>query len=366
MSASSRGAVESPQAVSARLAPSPRRACLNGLTSLTIWFAVSLLCIHVQIDVSAAQGSSAGAEPTSRSASKAGPVQIDVPGVLLAEPASEIALPLGLTPANKIPRNSLVRIRGLPSTAALSDGHAIAPGAWAVPIGALGRLRLALPVGSAGKSEIIVTLVTVDGEVLAETKSTLIIGAAQLIAPDTPQERASVATTAPPPIVAPAQPAPVVPSAGPPVPSAAQRAPSAPQAAPAAPSEGSSTTAASSRPASAPPPERSLPPGAAPSASPSQPRLSPEARARAQGMIERGEALWRDGDIASARSFFERAAEEGLAEGALALGGTYDSYELARLRARGPKSDASLARRWYEKARDLGSAEAAERLRRLP
>ena len=59
-------------------------------------------------------------------------------------------------------------------------------------------------------------------------------------------------------------------------------------------------------------------------------------------------------------------SEEGLAEGALALGGTYDSYELARLRARGPKSDASLARRWYEKARDLGSAEAAERLRRLP
>jgi TPR repeat protein len=82
-------------------------------------------------------------------------------------------------------------------------------------------------------------------------------------------------------------------------------------------------------------------------------------------MVKRGETLWRDGDVASARSFFERAAEEGLAEGALALGGTYDPYELGRMRARGPKADNALARRWYEKARDLGSSEATERLRRF-
>lgn len=301
-----------------------------------------------------AQSPSAPADSTAQ-----GQPQIDLPGVLLAEPASEIALPIGVAPIDRIPRNTLVRIRGLPALAALSDGHSIAPGAWAVPIAALSQLRLVLPVGLSGKSEIVVTLVTLDGLVLAEAKTALVVGAAKLIAPDTPQERASVATASPPPALPKTEPKPQ------PVPPAASRPspPPAPAEAPRqAPAEGSSTTAAASRPPAAP--ERATPPTAAPAAV-VPPALSPEVRARAQAMVQRGENLWRDGDVASARSFFERAAEEGLAEGALALGGTYDAYELGKMRARGPKADNALARRWYEKARDLGSSEASERLRRF-
>jgi TPR repeat protein len=63
--------------------------------------------------------------------------------------------------------------------------------------------------------------------------------------------------------------------------------------------------------------------------------------------------------------FFQRAAESGLPQGALALGGTYDPEELAKLKVIGLRPDHDAARKWYEKARELGSSEAAGRLQRL-
>jgi TPR repeat protein len=49
----------------------------------------------------------------------------------------------------------------------------------------------------------------------------------------------------------------------------------------------------------------------------------------------------------------------------MALAGTYDPVELARLRVAGVQPDVALARQWYEKARELGAKEADERLRQL-
>jgi len=62
---------------------------------------------------------------------------------------------------------------------------------------------------------------------------------------------------------------------------------------------------------------------------------------------------------------FRRAAEAGLAESALALGGTFDPVELSKLRVLGLQPDVASARQWYEKARQLGAREAEDRLRRL-
>lgn len=94
--------------------------------------------------------------------------------------------------------------------------------------------------------------------------------------------------------------------------------------------------------------------------------MTREAVKRAESFMARGAQQLREGNIAAARLFFERAAEEGHAEAALALGGTYDARELARLRTQGIKTDAQAARRWYERARDLGSSAAADRLQALP
>jgi hypothetical protein len=82
--------------------------------------------------------------------------------------------------------------------------------------------------------------------------------------------------------------------------------------------------------------------------------------------LKLGAELMAAGDVAAARMMFERVAESGDAGGAFALAETFDPAVLAAMRLRGSIApDPALARRWYEKARDLGSAAAAERIARL-
>jgi hypothetical protein len=81
---------------------------------------------------------------------------------------------------------------------------------------------------------------------------------------------------------------------------------------------------------------------------------------------KRGAELMARGDITAARMMFQRAAEAGEAAAAFALAETYDPVVLWTLRVRrGIAPDLALARSWYEKARDLGSSAAPERIVRL-
>jgi hypothetical protein len=88
-------------------------------------------------------------------------------------------------------------------------------------------------------------------------------------------------------------------------------------------------------------------------------RLPPEEVAV---LVRRGEDLVASGDLAAARLLLQRAAEAGDARAALALAATYDPVVLEHMRTQGIASDASLARAWYEKAKQFGSAEASRRL----
>jgi TPR repeat protein len=64
--------------------------------------------------------------------------------------------------------------------------------------------------------------------------------------------------------------------------------------------------------------------------------------------------------------FYERAADAGLAQGALALAATVDPDELARRQVVGGlRPDPAAAKRWYECARELGADDADEPVRRL-
>ena len=56
----------------------------------------------------------------------------------------------------------------------------------------------------------------------------------------------------------------------------------------------------------------------------------------------------------------------GCAAAAMRLAGTYDASELASLQVQGMEPDATEARRWYERARQLGAPDAEGRLSRLP
>ena len=74
------------------------------------------------------------------------------------------------------------------------------------------------------------------------------------------------------------------------------------------------------------------------------------------------------GDIPNARLVLQQAAEAGNASAALEIGATYDPIELKKKLDLGDRAlvpNIKMARTWYQKARDLGSTEAARRLLRL-
>jgi hypothetical protein len=79
-------------------------------------------------------------------------------------------------------------------------------------------------------------------------------------------------------------------------------------------------------------------------------------------IVKKGDELMQNGDVASARLMYQRAAEAGEASAAFALAETYDPQVLAK---NGIPPDVGLALQWYAKAKDLGSAQASDRLDRL-
>jgi hypothetical protein len=236
------------------------------------------------------------------SAQQAPRPSVTVASVVRGDAASRVPLPIQVGPPGALLKNSFIRIRGLPPAVALSEGHVIAAGVWAVPLVALPSLTVILPAGLQGESNVVITLVSVDGEVLAEVKMALVIS----------------------------------PPAREPSSSAASQATPLRQAFP--------------------------PPGLG---GPPPPPQAPAERERGLGLHAKGVEQLERGNIGAARRFFERAVEAGTAQSAVALAGTYDPDELGKIKVVGLQPDIATARKWYEKARELGAPEAAERLRRL-
>jgi hypothetical protein len=128
---------------------------------------------------------------------------------------------------------------------------------------------------------------------------------------------------------------------------------------------------ASAASASRPPPTPTREALASPTSASSPPPTSIAAasdHSEIVGLLAHGRAYLSDGDIASARVFFRRAAERGDPQAAFALGATYDPAELRRLGIPNLQSqaDPAKAQEWYRTAADLGSAAAASRLDQLP
>jgi hypothetical protein len=231
-----------------------------------------------------------------------------------------VSTPLGIRigTAAALPRSSFLRIRGLPPTASLSEGYAIAPGSWAVPITAIDNLSIVVAPDTPQRSDIVFTLVSVEGAVLAETRSTLTLAAA------------------------------ASPTFG------AQQEPAAK-----APANVTILRAGTEPPNEA----RTI---GRPGFRSGPSSLAPQDRDRAMRFMQKGEEHLAEGNVSAARLMFERAADVGLAQAAMALAATFDATELARLSVRGGiQPDAKEARRWYERALQLGDAEAEPRLRRL-
>jgi hypothetical protein len=258
--------------------------------------------------------------PAAADFAEAQQASINVAARVTAEPGVRSPLAIRVGPPGALPRNSYLRIRGLPTMASLSDGYVIAPGSWAIPITGVDNLSVLLEANAPARSEIIVTLVSVDGAVLAEVTSTLIVATATGSTGRTSQRDADN-TKAP---------------ANATILRAGTEPPNEPRA-------------TISRPGLR-----------------ASPAMTPEDRDRAQHLMQKGEEQLSQGNVAAARLMYERAADIGLPEAALALGTTFDTEELARLSVLGGiQADAKEARRWYERALQLGARDAEQRLRRL-
>jgi hypothetical protein len=152
--------------------------------------------------------------------------------------------------------------------------------------------------------------------------------------------------------------APVV-AAAPPAPPAVAPAAVAPPAAMAPPVAAAAQVVATASPVAAPPPAVAAPPVVA---APAARKISPDELAT---LMSRARTLLAAGDLPSARLLLERAAEGQDANAALLLARTYDPLIMGTQDTRNTLTDPELARTWYQRAAQLGSADAQRRLSQL-
>jgi hypothetical protein len=82
-------------------------------------------------------------------------------------------------------------------------------------------------------------------------------------------------------------------------------------------------------------------------------------------LVNLGMTFLKSGDLSAARPLFLRAADAGSANAAFMLGETFDPLVMQRLGVVGIEPDVVRARRWYEKAEELGFNVAARELAKL-
>ena len=104
------------------------------------------------------------------------------------------------------------------------------------------------------------------------------------------------------------------------------------------------------------------PVAAAPVVAPPPRKLDPDELAT---LMKRAKDLIAIGDIASARLLLERAADAQEASAALLLAQTYDPAVLGAQDMRSITPDPAAARIWYQKAAQLGSSDATQRLAQI-
>jgi Bacterial SH3 domain len=86
---------------------------------------------------------------------------------------------------------------------------------------------------------------------------------------------------------------------------------------------------------------------------------------RVEDLMAHGQKMIDVGYFAGARAYYQRAAEAGSGEAALAVGATYDPDFVAALAAQGIKPDPEAAETWYSRAAALGIADRGTRLAAL-
>jgi hypothetical protein len=229
-------------------------------------------------------------------------LSLTVPPAFQLVPGVETPLPIQIKPSGTMPRRAIVLIRGLPSTVTLSDGRLFESGVWGVPAADLAKVKMLSSETPAGRTPVTVSVVAIDGTLLAEANGSLIMAES--------------------------------------------------------PADLNDKTIFTAAPAQDLPAERDV--------FNAPPRPSPAQSEQLFSIVRKGDEQMAMGNVSAARLLYRHAADNGLAAAALALAASYDEEELRKRRVKGGvQPDSKQAQFWYEKARELGSAEARERLLKL-
>ena len=222
-------------------------------------------------------------------------------------PGIDTPFTIGIANSAALPPRTMMLIRGLPTGFQLNRGRAFGAGVWVVPTSAIGELIARVRPDIRGSSEIMLAITTLDGRTLTEKPLTIVFANPPASAPLRP------ATAPPPPALS-----------------------------------------ASPLPATAP--QADVPPATqAPTATSFTGfKLKSQDRDLAIRLMASGDQAMISGNVLVARQFYQRAAENGLPEGALALAGSYDAALLTRSpHLAGVQPNPELARKWSAIAEEL-------------
>lgn len=127
---------------------------------------VSLSAVNAASSSASAQGSSALE------------VALSSPDRIEAKAGEEIDFPVAIDATASLPSRSVIAISALPDGAAFSEGRPYGATGWSLRPDEIGELRLRLPQGRSGASDIRLELLSADGTVLAESETRLNVAAA--------------------------------------------------------------------------------------------------------------------------------------------------------------------------------------------
>lgn len=241
---------------------------------------------------------------------------IIAPTLMTITSAKETGLPVRVITPHQ---NAFVLIEGLPKAIALSTGRLFDSGIWAVKVSELDELKIVAMVNTIENHNLLFTLKTLEGNVLAELKTVLRISPVLVSEAVEAELDREVQTAA----VASSEPHETRTRAG--------------------------TVRADRLSAVAPEP----------------PILSEEDMEIILLLMRKGSENMKQGKINIARLFYTRAADKGWADAAFSLARTYDEAELEEIGAIGVQPDPELAAKWYERAVELGSKTALAYLERF-
>jgi hypothetical protein len=126
---------------------------------------------------------------------------IAAPTVITVEAGAERALDVAVAQSGAVPKTSMLLIQGLPQTSVLSAGRVFDSGVWALRFGDLQNLTIQTTTTASGQTPLTLSVVTLDGTVLAQREITLavvshgavaapreIAAAVRVITPSPPQD----------------------------------------------------------------------------------------------------------------------------------------------------------------------------------